>query len=209
MSSSPEQTQSPSEETQSPHIENFLATVLRLIIGFGAFHCLSLLWKKVCLLLSQLLLEMIYTITERNVVLVLHARFLKPRTCSFCAKPYHERDRCPARNAICYSCKKRGHFSRACRSRLGSQCSKLSTFSASVSPSLCIATAACPGDLIKASIPVIVGGKVFTALIDSGSSESCIHSSICGKLNLAYLSSHLGSNGIYFSEGDVIGILLT
>jgi len=24
--------------------------------------------------------------------------------CSFCAKAYHERDRCPARDAICYSC---------------------------------------------------------------------------------------------------------
>ena len=30
----------------------------------------------------------------------------KPRKCSFCAKAYHERDRCPARDALCYSCKK-------------------------------------------------------------------------------------------------------
>ena len=68
------------------------------------------------------------------------------RKCSFCAKAYHERDRCLVRDAICYSCKKRGHFSRACRSRLGSKCSgKLSTFSASATPSLCVA-AACPGD---------------------------------------------------------------
>ena len=74
--------------------------------------------------------------------------------CSFCAKAYHERDRCPARDAICYSCKKRGHVSPACRSRLKSKCSgELSTFSASATPYLCVATAACPGDLIIASIP--------------------------------------------------------
>jgi len=29
----------------------------------------------------------------------------KSRKCSFCAKAYHERDRCSARDAICYSCK--------------------------------------------------------------------------------------------------------
>jgi len=40
---------------------------------------------------------------------------------SFCVKAYHERDRFPARDAICCSCKKRGHFSWACRSRLGSK----------------------------------------------------------------------------------------
>jgi len=87
---------------------------------------------------------------------------------------------------------KRGHFSRACRSRLGSKYSgKLSTFSALATPYLCVATAACPRDLIKAYIPVIVGGKVFTALIDSGSFGSYIHSSICSKLNLTlYPLSH-------------------
>ena len=31
----------------------------------------------------------------------------KSRKCSFCAKAYHERDRCPSRDAVCYSCKKR------------------------------------------------------------------------------------------------------
>jgi len=65
-----------------------------------------------------------------------------------------------------------------------SKCSgKLSTFSASVTPSLCVAMSACPGDLIKASIPVIVGGKVLTALIHL--------ETICSKLNSTlYPSSH-------------------
>jgi len=38
---------------------------------------------------------------------------------------------------------------------------------------------------------VIVDGNIFTALIDSRSSESYIHSSVCSKLNLTlYPSSH-------------------
>jgi len=70
-----------------------------------------------------------------------------PNNCAH-VKAYHEHDRCPVRYAICYSCKKRGHFPRPCRSRLGSKCNgKLSTFSAAITPSLCVAMAACPGDL--------------------------------------------------------------
>ena len=42
--------------------------------------------KKVCLLLLQLLLEMIYTIMERNVVLVRHARFLSHVSALFVLK---------------------------------------------------------------------------------------------------------------------------
>jgi len=41
---------------------------------------------KVCLLLPQLLLEMIYTIMERNVVLVRHARFLSHVSALFVLK---------------------------------------------------------------------------------------------------------------------------
>jgi len=97
-------------------------------------------------------------------------------------------------------------FALACRSRLGSKYNgKLSTFSASATPYLCVATAACPGDLIKASIPVIVGEKVFSALIDSGSSESYIHSSIC-QFNFISLVAR-SPNGIDFSEGEVVEIL--
>jgi len=34
----------------------------------------------------------------------------KSRKCSICAKAYHERDRCPTRDAVWYSCKKRSFF---------------------------------------------------------------------------------------------------
>jgi len=140
--------------------------------------------KKVCLLLPQLLQEIIYTTMERNVVLVRHARFLSHVSALFVLKLIMNVTAALLETLFVIRVK-RGHFSRACRSRLGSNYSgKLSTFSASATPYLCVATAACPGDLVKASIPVIVGGKVFTALTESGSSQSYIHASICSKLNL-------------------------
>ena len=33
------------------------------------------------------------------------------KSCSRCGKAPHVRDRCPAKDAVCYSCQKKGHFS--------------------------------------------------------------------------------------------------
>ena len=38
------------------------------------------------------------------------------RTCKWCGKPYHDRQQCPARDAVCHNCAKRGHFKSVCRS---------------------------------------------------------------------------------------------
>jgi len=52
-------------------------------------------------------------------------------------------------------------------------------------------SAACPGSLLKASLPVMLKGKTLTASVDSGSSESYISSSMSTKLDLnVYPSSH-------------------
>ena len=82
-----------------------------------------------------------------------------------------------------------GHFGKVCRSQVDKNNLKSSYAPAvsspsSHSPSLCITTAACPGSLIKYSIPVSINGKCFTALIDSGSSESYVNYNVCKKLNL-------------------------
>ena len=122
--------------------------------------------KKVCLLLPQLLQEIIYTTMERNVVLVRHARFLSHVSALFVLKLIMNVTAALLETLFVIRVK-RGHFSRACRFRLGSGRSrlgskysgKLSTFSASATPYLCVAMAACPGDLVKASIPVIVGAR--------------------------------------------------
>ena len=114
--------------------------------------------------------------------------------CYFYGKDYDIRNRCPARDAVCHSCGKKGHFSRVCRSRrvtapkLVSQSSAVSLTS---SPSLCMMSAACPRSLLKASLPVMLNGKTLTALVESGSSDSYISSSVSTKLNLnVYPPSH-------------------
>ena len=38
----------------------------------------------------------------------------KIKICLFCGKDNHHRNRCPDRNAICYSCGKTGHFGKVC-----------------------------------------------------------------------------------------------
>jgi len=41
------------------------------------------------------------------------------KTCAFCNKEPHNRDKCPARFSVCHSCKQKGHWSKArvCRGR--------------------------------------------------------------------------------------------
>jgi hypothetical protein len=43
------------------------------------------------------------------------------KTCAFCGKEPHKRDRCPARFSVCHSCKQKGHWakSRACKGQKG------------------------------------------------------------------------------------------
>ena len=48
--------------------------------------------------------------------------WLSPRQegarCSWCGRsPVHDKAHCPAKDAICHSCSKRGHFSSVCRSK--------------------------------------------------------------------------------------------
>ena len=41
----------------------------------------------------------------------------EPRSCSRCGRtPSHGRSQCPAKNAVCHLCQKRGHFKIVCRS---------------------------------------------------------------------------------------------
>ena len=118
------------------------------------------------------------------------------KLCNFCGKPYHDKSKCPARNLYCFTCGKLWHFSCVCRFRTTQRRNKCNvlhntTSTAASNPNLCSLSAACPGSLLPASLPISVNGTRFTALVDSGSSESYINSFICKKLNLdVYPTSH-------------------
>ena len=78
---------------------------------------------------------------------------------------------------ICRKCNKNGHYQRVCRSK--DPASSKSTTASMFSPLLAPASRnGVPTSLRKSSIPVQINRKEAIALIDSGSSDSFIHSSL-------------------------------
>ena len=101
---------------------------------------------------------------------VLAASAIKAK-CFFCGLLRHPRPKCPARDAICHKCQKKGHFSKVCRN---------SSVGASATPNngvmlATITSAADPSILLKAVVGVSINGIEAEGLIDSGSSGSFIH----------------------------------
>lgn len=91
--------------------------------------------------------------------------------CFFCGFLRHPRSKCPAREALCHKCQKKGHFSKVCRS---------SSVSASATPDngailATVTSATTPSVLAKAVVGVSINGIEADGLIDSGSAGSFIH----------------------------------
>ena len=53
-------------------------------------------------------------------------------TCFFCGNSNHPRSKCPARDAVCSKCQKKGHFAKVCRGKKKEQ-----SFSCSLVPRTC------------------------------------------------------------------------
>ena len=89
--------------------------------------------------------------------------------CFFCGGYLHaNRASCPARDATCHNCSKKGHFMKVCQSK------KNPNLSTIYKPSLCAISAACPTSLNHASLPITINGMNLTALMDSCSSDNFI-----------------------------------
>ena len=102
------------------------------------------------------------------------------KSCYFCGGSRHaNRASCPAHDAVCHNCSIRGHFAKVCKSPK-KQCNAI------FKPSLCAIAAACPNNLNHASVPVMVNGETFIALIDSCSSDSFISEKAFKKLNIPF-----------------------
>ena len=104
--------------------------------------------------------------------------------CYFCGYSKHPHHKCPAKDATCKRCQKRGHFAKVCRSNpAGSQLEQGSA-GASVYPTLAAVPSSTPPTLLKSSSKVTIDGVSARALIDSCSTESFIHLHLAETLNL-------------------------
>ena len=109
---------------------------------------------------------------------------VKGPKCYFCGYTKHPRHMCPAKDATCKSCQKRGHFAKVCRSNpVGSQFEQGSA-AASVYPTLAAVPSSTPPTLLKSSSKVTINGVSARALVDSCSTESFIHPHLAETLNL-------------------------
>ena len=105
------------------------------------------------------------------------------RKCHFCGNVVHNRSECPAREVYCHKCGTKGHFSELFRSKETYKSNKVTTaalFSSSSSSVLAV----CPNSLSQASVSISMKRQNFSALIDSGSSDSFISKQIVRKLKL-------------------------
>jgi hypothetical protein len=109
----------------------------------------------------------------------------------YCGNNRHPRSKCPARDAICMKCQKKGHFAKVCRGKAAVK--PVSSNSAAVwFPTLATVTPPVnPASLSKSSAMVFLNGFKVKALFDS--SESFIHPSLVETASLfVHPSSGIG-----------------
>ncbi|XP_046844913.1 uncharacterized protein LOC124438758 [Xenia sp. Carnegie-2017] len=95
--------------------------------------------------------------------------------CFFCGNKQHPRSLCPAKEAICNKCKKRGHYQRVCRS---------SAVVSNLTQSAYITLAAMGESLLSSCIDIRLKERTVTALVDSGSTHCFIHPDLVEQLSL-------------------------
>ena len=109
--------------------------------------------------------------------------------CYFCGYSRHPRHKCPAKDATCKKCQKKGHFAKVCRSNPAGDQLEHSRATASAYPTLATVPSSTPPTLLKSSTEIVINGVSARALVDSCSSESFIHPHLAETLNLRKYSS--------------------
>ncbi|XP_024885915.1 uncharacterized protein LOC112463647 [Temnothorax curvispinosus] len=110
----------------------------------------------------------------------------KTERCYFCGESRHPRTSCPARNAVCRLCSKKGHYQRVCKSKLYQPASN-TTASADSAGTLASVSAATLNCLKKSIVDIKINGVKLKALIDTGSSLSFINHTFIKKCNIKVL----------------------
>ena len=113
-----------------------------------------------------------------------HGKLLKHR-CRFCGG-FHvpQRALCPAKDAECFQCGKKGHFAKVCRSNHPGQ--TVAAAPESEEPGrLASLLASFPKSLKNSSVTVYICGKEIEALVDSGAYECFMRSDLARLLKLS------------------------
>ena len=119
--------------------------------------------------------------------------------CFFCGQSRHPRSACPAKDAICKKCSKKGHFAKVCLSKKPNTSAAMMTNS-SHNPKLAAIGSSTIASLSNATVTVKVNRHNTRALIDTGSTESFISENIVKK---RALTVRPGSSQISMATGDL------
>ena len=107
------------------------------------------------------------------------------KTCYFCGGDFHSnRKQCPARNALCRHCGKRGHFLKVCLKRSRSSGYTVPAGQVSGPHVSSVVLASAPASLANALVPATLESLPVTVLIDSGASENFVAKRLASSLNL-------------------------
>jgi len=97
------------------------------------------------------------------------------KKCYFCGLKYHQRSRCPAREAVYNKCLKIGHYQRVCQAKSPFVGSSTTTAALQTSGNTLLHASLIPKGLTKSCLPVEMRGEITDVLIDSGSTDNFIH----------------------------------
>ena len=98
-------------------------------------------------------------------------------SCYFCGNNRHPRSKCPAKDATCAKCQKKGHYAKVCQSKAASK-----VLAAMHSP--VTVTTQSSGFLSKSTATINIEKLQVKALFDSGSTEIFIHPNLVKKAGL-------------------------
>ena len=110
----------------------------------------------------------------------------KKKNCWFCDGSFHSRNQCPAQDAECNYCGKRGHFAKVCLSAAKEKnTKKINAIIANENKNnLCAITSAVPSCLKSSSVNVIINNCSLTGLLDIASSDFYINAKFVKELKL-------------------------
>jgi len=100
----------------------------------------------------------------------------------FCGGIYHKRSRCPARNAECHLCGRKGHFQKVCQTAL-----RTKTLATCEGTYLCSVVAKAPNCLKNSVVDAKIGTTNADVLPDIGASESFIDNGFAQKAGLTFV----------------------